>query len=66
MSNPVFWFLEKKKKKKNINLSSAELAQRVVKVKALITTAADTILILFFRFFLSEKIRLEISGESSA
>ena len=30
MSNPVFW------DKKNINLSSAELAKRVVKVKILI------------------------------
>ena len=30
MSNPVFW----KKNKKNINLSSAEFAQRVIKVKS--------------------------------
>ena len=30
-----------------INLTSAELAQRVVRVKVLITTAADVILILF-------------------
>ena len=29
MSNPVFW----EKNKKNINLSSVELAKRVVKVK---------------------------------
>ena len=47
-----------KNKKNIINLSSAENAQRVVKVKALITTAADNILIfwgIFFFFFILRK-----------
>ena len=60
MSNPVFW--EKFKKKKNvINLSSAGLAKRVVKVKIStddiltlkpqFTTAADDILKYIFHIF---------------
>ena len=44
--------------KKNINLLSAELAQRVVRVKILFTAAADNSTILVFFFFnFSEKIR---------
>ena len=39
------------KNKKNINLLSAENAQRVVKVKAAIIAAARDILISFFFFF---------------
>ena len=35
-------------------LSSAELAQRVVKVKVLVTIAANDILILFFSVFFRE------------
>ena len=54
-----------KNKKNIINLSSAENAQRVVKVKALSKVEADNILILFIYIF-SEKIRLGISCELSA
>ena len=50
-----------KNKKNTISLSCAELAKRLVKVKVLLTTAADDILI-----FLNEKIRLGILCESSA
>ena len=39
------------KNKKNISLSSAEFAQRVLKVKVLITTRADDILIFSRVFF---------------
>ena len=40
-----------KNKKNNIILSSAENAQRVVKVNALTTDASDDILMLFFFVF---------------
>ena len=57
-----------RKNKKNMNLSSVELAQRVIKVKAAITTAADNIL--KYHFFLllsySGKIQLGIFSESPA
>ena len=43
-----------KNKKNTIDLSSAELAQRVVKVKVLIATAADNNLD-FFSFFRENK-----------
>ena len=33
VSDPVYWKKQTKKKQKNISLSSAELVQRVVKVK---------------------------------
>ena len=48
-----------KNKKNIINLSSAENAQRVVKVKVLITTAANDNIVCI----LSEKIRLDILCE---
>ena len=53
-----------KNKKNIINLPSAENAQRVVKVKALIITTTDNTLKRYFYF--SEKIRHDISDESSA
>ena len=60
-----------KNKKNVINLSSAELAQRVVKVKGQSKSVADNILIFiiqffFFSFFFLEKIRLGILCELSA
>ena len=54
-----------KNKKNLINLLSAELAQRVVKVKVPVTTAADHILY-FFNIYFSEKIGLDILSELSA
>ena len=49
------------KNKKNIDLSSAKFAMSVVTVKVLNHNGAD-----IFIFFISEKIRLDISCESSA
>ena len=46
MSKPVFW--------KKINLSSAEFAQKVVKVKVPVIIAADGILIYIYLLFLWE------------
>ena len=56
-----------KNKKNIINVSSAEFAQRVVKVKVLIAIEANDILCFYYFFFLyfSEKIRLGISCELS-
>ena len=54
-----------KNKKNIINLSSAENAQRVVKVKALnMTTARHTLK--YHSFFFSEKTRPDTSCESPA
>ena len=50
-----------KNKKNIINLTSAEFAQRVVKVKVSVATSANNILI-----FLSPEIRLGITCKSSA
>ena len=64
-----FQILFSGKNKKNVtNLLSAEFAQRVVKVNATITSAADDILTSFFFFFFhfSKKIRLDITCDSSA
>ena len=47
MSRPILG----KKKKNVVNLSSAELSQRVVKVKVPITISTDGILFYFLFFF---------------